>query len=94
MPEFYKSREWQKVRVNALRRDGFRCTICGADVRAKGSNRVDHIEPVKARPDLALRLDNVRTLCASCDNMRHSEKGRGGVEKVKINLSGFPDDWE
>jgi 5-methylcytosine-specific restriction endonuclease McrA len=93
MKSIYQSTEWAKLRLAALRRDGWRCTICGNDLRGKGQSRVDHIEPVKKRPDLALRLDNLRCLCPSCDNQRHAEKGRGGLEKEIINEAGYPPGW-
>ena len=38
--------------------------------------RVDHIKPVRTHPDLALSLDNLRSLCANHDNQGHREKGR------------------
>lgn len=33
----------------------------------------DHIEPIEARPELALELDNIRTLCSVC----HARKTGG-----------------
>jgi 5-methylcytosine-specific restriction protein A len=75
---FYLSQDWRDVRVQALRRDRWRCVLCGASVHARGWARVDHIETRKARPDLALTLSNLRTLCVRCDNQRHAEKGRKG----------------
>lgn len=69
------SKRWQGLRWQALRRDGFRCVQCGA----RGRLEVDHIQPVRARPDLAYALDNLQALCVSC----HSRKTR-------LEL-GFPD---
>jgi 5-methylcytosine-specific restriction endonuclease McrA len=96
MDNFYKSKEWQKLRAQALRLagpDGYTCSSCGKSVRGKGQSRVDHIKPRLQYPELALRLDNLRVLCPSCDNKRHSEKGRGGVEKVEIGMDGYPSGW-
>jgi 5-methylcytosine-specific restriction endonuclease McrA len=90
---FYKSIEWKKIRLTALRRCGYQCETCGKDLRGKGSSRVDHIKPVRTHPHLRLDLANLRCLCPSCDNMRHSEKGRGGVEKVEIGVDGYPAGW-
>lgn len=87
---FYKSREWFEARGRALARDGYCCVNCGKSVREKGAARVDHIQPLKARWDLRVTLSNLRTLCASCDNARHSEKGAGGVEAIEIGVDGFP----
>jgi len=80
---FYRSKAWLGVRAQALKRDGYRCVICGADVRGKGQSRVDHIEPRRLRPDLALALSNLRTLCPTCDNQGHREKRGGGVSRIE-----------
>jgi 5-methylcytosine-specific restriction enzyme A len=90
---FYQSGAWRRLRYLALRRDRWRCTCCGRSVRMRGDSRVDHIETRKARPDLALKLSNVRTLCASCDNKRHSEKGGKQVERIPVALDGLPAHW-
>ena len=63
-----RSRRWKAVRLLVLRRDEFRCVECGARDRLE----VDHIEPVRDRPDLAFEIDNLQALCASC----HSRKTR------------------
>jgi 5-methylcytosine-specific restriction endonuclease McrA len=73
---FYLTPEWHATRVRVLRRDGYTCTSCGASVRGKGLSRVDHIRTRKDAPHLAMDPNNLRTLCAACDNRRHSEKGR------------------
>jgi 5-methylcytosine-specific restriction endonuclease McrA len=52
-------RRWPALRLQALRRDGWRCVQCGRRHRLE----VDHIEPVAKRPDLAFCLDNLQTLC-------------------------------
>lgn len=69
---FYQCAEWQALRLQALRRDRWRCVLCGASVATRGQSRVDHIQPRRVRPDLALVLSNLRTLCARCDNQRHA----------------------
>jgi 5-methylcytosine-specific restriction endonuclease McrA len=87
----YKHPRWLNLRRKALARDGWRCTVCSADVRGKGAARVDHIVPVRTDPTLAWTLSNLRTLCPSCDNKRHSEKG--GRERPPIGLDGYPEGW-
>lgn len=72
---FYDSPEWKALRRLALIRDGYRCTVCRCDVRGKGKARVDHIHSIHARPDLALVLSNLRTLCTLHDAQAHREKG-------------------
>jgi HNH endonuclease len=91
-PRFYDRRVWRRLRKVALRRDGYRCTVCGISVSKPGKARVDHIKPVRTHPHLALSLANLRSLCADHDNKRHWEKGlRSGVEKrLGCDASGLP----
>lgn len=93
----YNSKDWEKLRKQALVRDGYLCQFCGALCLGKKRNgispTVDHIQPVKDRPDLAYDLGNLRVLCKSCDNQRHSEKGRG-YEVTPIGEDGYPIDSE
>lgn len=69
------SKRWKALRWTALRRDGFKCVQCGA----RGRLEVDHIEPVRDRPDLAWDLANLQSLCPA-DHSR----------KTRLEL-GFPD---
>lgn len=78
---FYDTPEWKALRRLALIRDGYRCTVCRCDVRGKGKARVDHIHSIRARPDLALVLSNVRTLCCLHDNQAHREKPKGNGQR-------------
>lgn len=96
---FYYGRPWRTVRAAALRRDGRRCVVCGADVSAPGAARVDHILPRRDWPELELELGNIRTLCAACDNQAHREKGlraaAGRVERFRpagCDVEGMPAD--
>jgi 5-methylcytosine-specific restriction endonuclease McrA len=73
---FYSSPRWRALRLVALDRDRWCCTICGTSVRRKGAARVDHIHPRSTHPHLELDLRNLRTLCPSCDNQGHREKGQ------------------
>lgn len=63
-----RSRRWKALRLVALRRDDFACVQCGT----RGPLEVDHIKPVRDRPDLSFELDNLQSLCGSC----HSKKTR------------------
>jgi 5-methylcytosine-specific restriction endonuclease McrA len=66
---FYNLARWKRVRVEAKRRDGYQCTVCGATgVRLD----VDHIIPWKQRADLAFELVNLRTICRRCHNRKRS----------------------
>jgi 5-methylcytosine-specific restriction endonuclease McrA len=67
-----RDRRWPALRLQALRRDGWRCRQCGRRTRLE----VDHIEPVAKRPDLAFCLDNLQALCPRCHTSKtHRERG-------------------
>jgi 5-methylcytosine-specific restriction endonuclease McrA len=57
-----RDRRWPALRLQALRRDDFKCVKCGT----RGRLEVDHIQPVAERPDLAFELSNVQSLCPWC----------------------------
>ena len=59
---------WKALRMQALERDGWQCVQCGERRRLE----IDHIEPVRTRPDLAYSLANLQTLCGRC----HARKTR------------------
>lgn len=90
---FYLEQKWKRVRLEALRRDRYICQLCGAKClgkkRGKPSPEVDHIQPVKDRPDLAYELSNLRTLCKSCHS-RHTLLGTIGQSKPAIGVDGYP----
>lgn len=91
---FYDLPSWKALRRLALIRDGYRCTICGCDVRGKGKARVDHILSIEDRPDLALVLSNVRTLCTLHDGQAHREKpkGKGAPRDARFVIRGCNSD--
>jgi hypothetical protein len=64
--DFYNSPEWHAARTLARKRDGNRCSVArllGGDCSARLD--VHHLQPLDERPDLALDLDNLLTVCAS-----------------------------
>jgi len=72
-----RTMRWKFLRVQALERDGWACVQCGERRRLE----VDHVLPVRDRPDLSYSLGNLQTLCGRC----HSRKTR-----IEIGL-GRPD---
>jgi 5-methylcytosine-specific restriction endonuclease McrA len=74
---FYHSPAWRALRQQALARGHWRCAICGVSVARPGQARVDHIQPVRTHPHLALSLANLRVLCVKHDAEAHREKGSG-----------------
>ena len=63
-----RTRRWKALRLQALRRDGWRCVKCNGRYRLE----VDHIKPVRSHPELAFDLTNLQTLDARC----HGRKTR------------------
>ena len=59
------------LRYEVLRRDGFRCQICGASQADGAKLHVDHIIPVSKGGKT--ELNNLRTLCDMC-NLGKSDK--------------------
>lgn len=92
---FYTSAAWRKLRWLVLRRDHFRCVVCGCSVAERGAARVDHIHPRRTHPQLELDINNCRTLCATHDNQAHSEKaaGGGGARRERFRLGVGADGW-
>ena len=58
----HHDRRWPAVRLAAKRRDGFKCTQCGA----RGRLEVHHKIMARQAPELAYDLGNVTTLCRAC----------------------------
>lgn len=61
----------ESLRYNVLRRDGFRCQICGASAKEGATLHVDHIIPVSKGGKT--EMSNLRTLCDRC-NLGKSDK--------------------
>ena len=63
-----RGQRWKALRMQALDRDDWACVQCGDRRRLE----IDHIKPVRDRPDLAYSLANLQTLCGRC----HARKTR------------------
>ena len=57
-----RTKRWARLRVAALRRDGWACVRCGA----RGRLEVDHVQPVRDAPGRAYDLGNLQCLCKPC----------------------------
>lgn len=65
--EFFESREWKRLRYEALLLHGAKCLCCGAS-RADGKQiHVDHIKPRSAFPQLQWDISNLQVLCEDCN---------------------------
>ncbi len=79
MEQFNRDHSWFWVRKDVLRRDKYRCSICGQRFR-KALLDVDHIVPLQmgAKP---FDKRNLRTLCREC----HKQKSKLDSWAIKAN---------
>ena len=65
--KFYNSQQWRQMRDYVLRRDGYECLFCKEEGKVTTTYdavlEVDHIKELDKHPELALDVDNLRTLC-------------------------------
>ena len=80
---FYHTKAWKRVRALAMQRDCGMCQDCmerfraGYGFKPRRAQMVHHLVPLKERPDLALELSNLRSLCYACHEKRHPDRGGG-----------------
>lgn len=70
---FYKSREWKEVRYKAFVKYGNQCMCCGCKPEYGCILQVDHIKPRHKYPELALDINNLQILCASCNRGKYGD---------------------
>lgn len=72
---FYGSSQWKALRQQRLELDNYECLWCKEEgkltTRYDSILEVDHIKELEDFPDLALDINNLRTLCKDCHNKRH-----------------------
>lgn len=66
----YRGKRWAGLRLEAKRRDDWRCVQCGSKYKLE----VDHRIPIRKRRDLAFDLDNLQTLCAGCHSRKTADE--------------------
>lgn len=76
---FYKSIAWQCAREYALKRDRYRCVLCGAP-----AEEVHHIKALSPNnindPKITVWGGNLMSLCYRCHKSQHKKKV---IEKVE-----------
>lgn len=85
---FYKSKEWELAREDALRRDKGLCQHCLKNKKITMADMVDHIIPVRVDWSLRLVLKNLQSLCNGCHGTKTAEdkKKYGKVRGVSQNF--------
>lgn len=64
--QFYRSRQWQELRHQALDRDHYVCRYCGQP----NSKTVDHIVPIEYDQSLMADVENLATICRRCHHLK------------------------
>lgn len=89
--KFYSCGKWKKLRLKALKRDNFECRMCKDEGKVTTDNLlVHHVKEVRDRPDLALVLDNLMSVC-----FKHHEEIHDRFAEVnkKKNVINIPERW-
>lgn len=79
---FYKSKSWDLMRVEALRRDHGLCQCCLKEKEITYAEMVDHIIPIKIDWSLRLTLSNLQSLCNACHAIKTAEDKRKYGDKL------------
>lgn len=94
--KFYASAEWRELRTKAMARDHYECVWCARDGKVSTNSvlEVDHIKELAEYPEYALDLDNLRTLCKECHNLRHERFNyRPKPKECRPYSSATYDEW-
>jgi 5-methylcytosine-specific restriction enzyme A len=77
---------WEKLRLQALKRDGYICQECLKEGRMVPASDVDHVVRFTSNTDpLRLDLSNLRSLCRPC-HARKTVLVDGGFGKTKRDI--------
>lgn len=69
------SARWREVRRLQLSREPL-CRACAARGETTAAAEVDHIVPIRERPDLAFTRTNLQSLCEPCHGRKSGEERR------------------
>lgn len=90
---FYSSAEWKLLRQRRLELDRYECLWCKNEGKLTTQYdsvlEIDHIKELEDYPELALDIENLRTLCKDCHNKRHKRFNYRPSEKKKR----WDDEW-
>ena len=66
----YLSVEWQKLRLQVLNRDDFKCRLCGAKDKQL---HIHHIYYIKDKKIYDYDIESLISLCSDCHKVAHNE---------------------
>lgn len=85
MQNWRSSARWQRLRLEILERDGYRCKVCGPKCKGK-ANEADHIIPV-ADGGPIWEPSNLRAACDACNTWRAQlQKNKLGWKRSKTHI--------
>lgn len=67
---FYRSRQWSRLRQIVLDRDHYLCRYCGAINIVTSAKTVDHIVPIEYNASLRDDLNNLAVICYKCHRLK------------------------
>jgi len=70
----YARSVWKELAKKILKRDGYKCTECGAVHTGKSKLTVHHIKPWAKYPELRFDEGNLTTLCQTCHKQKHARR--------------------
>lgn len=73
---FYKSTAWRKCREIVLQRDNYLCVDHLERNQIVAAQMVHHIKELRDYPELAFEISNLVSLCLSCHEKRHPDRGK------------------
>ena len=85
--EFYSSTRWKHKQKQILRRDRYQCQECKKYGRLKSAELVHHIVEIEENPQLALADSNLISICRSCHNKIHKDKGTRSNQSKRYNVN-------
>lgn len=80
---FYKSKEWQLLREQAMTRDLGLCQHCYKNKKITIATEVDHIVPIKVEWEYRLELGNLQSLCHRCHTIKTIDDKKKYKELMK-----------
>lgn len=74
--EYERSKMTASLRYNVMKRDGFRCVICGRTADDGVKLHIDHIKPIAKGGKT--EIENLRTLCDICNHGKQDKYDPAG----------------
>jgi hypothetical protein len=85
--EKLKHPKWQKKRLEVMKRDKFRCKLCGEEEKTL---HVHHKKYLKNSDPWDCENSNLITLCEYCHEFYHSLECDVNIDQIKVHVS---DNW-